>query len=88
MNSSKWIKYSWRSFPAKQQPHWPDTGELKATLKNLIQLPPLVFTAERLALKQELADAVNGKAFILQCGDCSEDFSRCTGPATNIKGRL
>jgi 3-deoxy-7-phosphoheptulonate synthase len=63
-----------------QQPNWPDAGVLDSTLKTLSQLPPLVFAGESRALKQELADAVQGRAFILQCGDCSEDFSRCTGP--------
>ena len=75
-----WTKFSWRKFPAMQQPQWPDAGTLDTTLKTLTQLPPLVFAGESLALKKELADAVKGKAFVLQCGDCSEDFSRCTGP--------
>jgi 3-deoxy-7-phosphoheptulonate synthase len=75
-----WTKYSWRTFSATQQPCWPDVDQIGATINALTQLPPLVFAGESLALKRELADAVKGQAFILQCGDCSEDFSRCTGP--------
>ena len=86
MNNSNWTKYSWRSFTAAQQPRWPDAGVCDDTLKSLAQLPPLVFAGESLTLKHQLAEAVEGKAFVLQCGDCAEDFSRCTG--TDIRDLL
>lgn len=76
----KWKKGSWRSFPALQQPVWPAGPEFDHTLKTLAHLPPLVFAGECLTLKEQLALAAEGKAFVLQCGDCAEDFSRCTGP--------
>lgn len=79
MKTPGWTKYSWRSFPAMQQPRWPDAGVCEEVLKSLAQLPPLVFAGECLTLRQQLAEAVDGKAFVLQCGDCAEDFSRCTG---------
>ncbi|HJV34462.1 3-deoxy-7-phosphoheptulonate synthase class II, partial [Geomonas sp.] len=78
--NSKWTKNSWRSFPAKQQPVWPAGPALEESLKTLSQLPPLVFAGECQTLRGQLADAVEGNAFVLQCGDCAEDFSRCTGP--------
>lgn len=81
MNASVWTKSSWRSFPARQQPTWPDDRTRDETLRSLSQLPPLVFAGESLALKEQLAEAVAGKAFVLHCGDCAEDFSRCTGQA-------
>ena len=62
-----------------QQPRWPDSGACEDTINSLAQLPPLVFAGESLTLKQQLADAVEGKAFVLHCGDCAEDFARCTG---------
>lgn len=80
MQSRKWSKTSWRSFPAMQQPVWPRGGALEDALKTLSQLPPLVFAGECETLKGQLAEAVEGRAFVLQCGDCAEDFSRCTGP--------
>ncbi|GAB4340050.1 MAG: 3-deoxy-7-phosphoheptulonate synthase class II [Desulfobulbaceae bacterium] len=49
-------------------------------LENLATLPPLVFAGEIRALKQQLAKAVTGDAFLLQGGDCSEEFSSCTAP--------
>jgi 3-deoxy-7-phosphoheptulonate synthase len=76
----KWTKYSWHAFPAQQQPLWPDTCVFEDTLKKLSHLPALVFAGESRALKQQLAEAFEGKAFVLQAGECSEDFSRCHGP--------
>jgi 3-deoxy-7-phosphoheptulonate synthase len=80
MKNSEWTKLSWRSFPVRQQPHWPDAGVCEDTLKKLATLPALVFAGESRMLKQQLAEVMDGKAFVLQAGDCSEDFSRCNGP--------
>jgi 3-deoxy-7-phosphoheptulonate synthase len=81
MHAPEWTKSSWRSFPARQQPTWPDDSIRDDTLRALSQLPPLVFAGESLTLKEQLAEAVAGRAFVLHCGDCAEDFSRCTGQA-------
>jgi 3-deoxy-7-phosphoheptulonate synthase len=81
MNDSAWTKSGWRSFPAEQQPGWPADSAYAETVQSLSQLPPLVFAGEARTLREQLAEAVEGKAFVLQCGDCSEDFSSCTGPA-------
>jgi len=80
MPTPPWKKSSWHSFPALQQPNWPEGPARDESLKTLSQLPPLVFAGECQTLKEQLAEVVEGKAFVLQCGDCSEDFSRCTGP--------
>jgi 3-deoxy-7-phosphoheptulonate synthase len=79
-SKSEWTKFTWRSFPIRQQPVWPDKGVCDDTLKKLSGLPALVFAGETRMLKQDLAEALEGKAFILQAGDCAEDFSRCNGP--------
>jgi 3-deoxy-7-phosphoheptulonate synthase len=75
-----WTKASWRDYLALQQPQWPDQGEVEKVLANLSQLPPLVFAGEIRSLKELLAKAVTGDAFLLQGGDCSEDFSQITAP--------
>lgn len=80
MKNPEWAKSNWRSFPASQQPIWQDTSGCEDTLKKLSNLPALVFAGETRTLNQELADVQDGKAFVLQAGDCSEDFSRCNGP--------
>ncbi len=76
----EWSKSTWRSFPARQQPLWPDARDCDETLKKVSNLPALVFAGESRTLKQQLAEVLDGKAFVLQAGDCSEDFSRCNGP--------
>ncbi len=71
---------SWRSCAVLQQPSWPDAQVRDATLARLSQLPSLVFAGETRKLKTNLAQALRGEAFVLQAGDCSEEFSRCHEP--------
>ncbi len=78
--SIKWTPSGWRCLLARQQPAWPDPSLRDATLDTLSHLPALVFAGESRALKQGLAEAAEGQAFVLQAGDCAEDFSRCHGP--------
>ncbi len=75
-----WTKSSWRNFVALQQPQWPDQKEVDKVLATLSHLPPLVFAGEIRSLKSMLAKAVTGDAFLLQGGDCSEDFTQLTAP--------
>jgi len=79
-NDTSWNKSSWVNFPARQQPKWPDAEKYRAVLEQMAKLPPLVFAGEIRRLKDMLAKAVVGEAFILQGGDCAEDFSHCTAP--------
>jgi 3-deoxy-7-phosphoheptulonate synthase len=85
-SSQEWTKTSWRHYPAKQQPNWPDKQKFDQVLASIASLPPLVFAGEIRELKKLLADAVEGKAFLLQGGDCSEEFASCTAP--NIRESL
>ena len=80
ISNSEWTKSSWCSFPALQQPVWTDAGICEDTLKNPSNLPALVFAGETRMLKQQFAEVLDGKAFVLKAGDCSEDLSRCNGP--------
>lgn len=72
-----WVPGSWRSYPAMQQPNYPDAEELKGARQELSSLPPLVTSFEILALKKQIAEAQEGKRFLLQGGDCAESFSDC-----------
>lgn len=81
-----WTKSSWKEFTALQQPNWPEEAAVEKVLANLSTLPPLVFAGEIRSLKQLLAKAVTGDAFLLQGGDCSEAFSHVTAP--NIRETL
>ncbi len=83
---SKWTKTGWRSRTVLQQPNWPDQDRLEEILATISTLPPLVFAGEIRDLKEQLAQASRGEAFLLQGGDCSEEFARCT--AANIRETL
>ena len=79
MQSSSWSKSSWRGFPVEQSVAWSDHHNKEAVLERLSTLPALVFAGETRALRGKLADVCDGKRFILQCGDCAEEFHRCNG---------
>ena len=81
-----WAPSSWQKCPQAQQPVYADGGELDRALTQLSGLPPLVTSWEILALKQLLADAAEGRRFLLQGGDCAESFDDCSSPL--ISNRL
>ncbi len=69
-----------------QQPTYADAAELEAVTAELRRRPPLVFAGECDDLREKIADAAAGRAFILQGGDCAETFD--TGTAQDIRGKL
>jgi 3-deoxy-7-phosphoheptulonate synthase len=71
---------------AVQQPSWQDEGVYTASVKELSSLPPLVFAGEVDVLRERLAAAAQGKAFLLQGGDCAETFDGAT--ADKISARV
>jgi len=73
--SNNWSPNTWRDKPIIQVPQYPDPSSLKSTEERLASFPPLVFAGEARALKQDLADVAEGKAFLLQGGDCAESFA-------------
>lgn len=77
---------SWRSLPIKQQPTWPDPEAVAAVSDEIASLPPLVFAGEVDILRQRLARAAAGGAFLLQGGDCAETFAGAT--AEKIRNRI
>ncbi|MEQ5775241.1 MULTISPECIES: class II 3-deoxy-7-phosphoheptulonate synthase [unclassified Thalassospira] len=72
--SKSWSTDSWRNLPVKQIPTYPDAQALKAVEQELGSYPPLVFAGEARALKEKLGAVAEGKAFLLQGGDCAESF--------------
>ena len=73
--AKKWTPNSWRSEPIIQVPDYPDQEALKVVEERLASYPPLVFAGEARDLKKHLADVAEGKAFLLQGGDCAESFA-------------
>jgi 3-deoxy-7-phosphoheptulonate synthase len=84
--SESWAPSSWRERPAAQQPTWPDDVALDHALKHLGTLPPLVFAGEARALTEQLAQVAEGRAFLLQAGDCAESFEAFS--ADSIRDKL
>jgi 3-deoxy-7-phosphoheptulonate synthase len=75
--ASGWTPDSWQSKPAVQQPEYPERAALAAALEELSRLPPLVTSWEVNRLRAELAEAQEGRYFVLQGGDCAESFADC-----------
>ncbi len=78
-----WSPNSWRDFPIVQQPSYPDEQKLSEIESQLNSAPPLVFAEETRSLFKHLANVCEGKAFLLQGGDCAESFSEFN--ATSIR---
>jgi 3-deoxy-7-phosphoheptulonate synthase len=70
-----WSPSSWRGRPIRQVPEYPDPAALAAVETRLKTYPPLVFAGEARNLTAGLADVAEGKAFLLQGGDCAESFA-------------
>src|ERR1022692_524900 len=84
--TTPWSAASWRQFAAAQQPEWPDAEALKQAEAQLATLPPLIFAGEARRLTSQLADVANGRAFLLQAGDCAESFAEFS--ADSIRDKL
>ncbi len=76
--ATDWHPESWREFPVWQMPEYADQALLESTYKTMQSLPPLVTSWEVESLRSKLALAAQGKAFVLQGGDCAETFDTCT----------
>ena len=81
-----WAPASGARVRCTQLPVYPDAAALASALQELHALPPLVTSWEILALKQQLAEAQEGRRFLLQGGDCAESFADCNSAV--ISNRL
>ena len=73
--AASWTPGSWRLRPAAQMPDYPDVERLRAVEHRLAAAPPLVFAGEVATLRKHLAEVAEGRAFLLQGGDCAESFA-------------
>ncbi|MEM7477348.1 MAG: 3-deoxy-7-phosphoheptulonate synthase, partial [Planctomycetota bacterium] len=88
MLTNPWTVESWKTYPAQQQPKYEseDQAELQNVLAELSQLPPVVTSWEVDRLRNQVAIAQAGNAWILQGGDCAESFAECH--ASHIASKL
>src|SRR5262245_53774161 len=75
--TTPWHPASWQSRPAQQQPTYTDSAAVQSVISELSRLPPIVVSWEVEALRERLAHAQRGQAFLLQGGDCAETFIDC-----------
>ncbi len=72
-----WHPAGWQARPAQQQPKYADPASLERVVAELSRLPPIVVSWEIDALRERLARAQRGQAFLLQGGDCAETYADC-----------
>jgi len=75
--SADWSPTSWTQHPAEQQPAYRDAAALERVVAELGRLPPTVVSWEIDDLRRQVADAQQGRRFLLQGGDCAETFADC-----------
>lgn len=72
-----WHIDSWKDRPHAQEIAYDDADSVQSVVSKLRQLPPLVTSWEVERLKQHIAEAQEGKRFLLQGGDCAETLADC-----------
>jgi 3-deoxy-7-phosphoheptulonate synthase len=85
-SKKEWTPSTWRSHPILQSPTWPDLEHLERVEAELGTKPPLVFAGEARRLLDQLTMVTDGRAFLLQAGDCAESFQE--GSANAIRDKL
>ncbi len=75
--TTPWNPAAWQTKPAQQQPKYADQAALEHVVAQLARLPPIVVSWEIEALRERLAAAQRGQAFLLQGGDCAETYADC-----------
>lgn len=81
-----WVPASWRQHTVVQLPTYADETALREVEQRLATLPPLVFAGEARTLRNQLGEVAEGRAFLLQGGDCAESFAEFN--TTNIRDTL
>jgi len=74
---NSWHPASWQSRKAQQQPCYDDPVALEKVVSDLARLPPVVVSWEIDKLRDRLATVQRGEGFLLQGGDCAENYADC-----------
>ncbi|WP_269770169.1 3-deoxy-7-phosphoheptulonate synthase class II [Cystobacter fuscus] len=82
-----WTPRSWRDRPLKHMPtDYPNPRALARVEEEMSRLPSLVSPEETRRLRDALGQVAEGKAILLQGGDCAESFKEFS--PDNIRGTL
>jgi len=85
---AEWSPSSWQQKRADQQPNYPDAKAVARVVEAIARLPPLVTSWEVEKLREHMARAARGEAFVLQGGDCAESFDACDSDAIAAKLKI
>lgn len=88
LKPKSWRPASWKQYQARQQPRYEDEEALHQVCTQIAKLPPLVTSWEIEGLKEQLAEASEGRRFLLQGGDCSENFEECNSAIIAAKLKI
>jgi 3-deoxy-7-phosphoheptulonate synthase len=83
-----WTPDSWKSKVDTQAIAYDDVSALDAAYERLKELPPLVTSWEIARLKELVADAQQGRRFLLQGGDCAETLADCRSSVVTSKLKI
>jgi 3-deoxy-7-phosphoheptulonate synthase len=83
-----WKYRDWRRRPTLQQPPWPDPLLLGRVATWLSARPRLVQASEVSTLREALAAAASGHAFVIQAGDCAESLEAPVGATAKMSVEL
>ncbi len=83
-----WSPESWKTRPLAHAIAYPDSGEVSRAEQTLRALPPLVTSWEIERLRDLIAEAQQGKRFLLQGGDCAEMFAECRAETITNKLKI
>ena len=83
-----WTPDSWKSKVDAQAVPYPDAAAVESVCARLRQLPPLVTSWEIERLKALLAEAQQGRRFLVQGGDCAETLADCRSPVIANKLKI
>jgi 3-deoxy-7-phosphoheptulonate synthase len=88
VDKTAWHPATWQRLDAAQQPSYPDQAALERAVAELSRLPPIVTSWEIDGLRELIAKAQSGEAFVLQGGDCAESFDDCTSDSIVAKLKI
>ena len=84
--NNNWNVNSWKNYKLLQQPTWPDEKKYNSVIKILHEYPSLIFPDQINQLKYRLTQVQEGKAFLIQGGECAESFKEFS--EESIKNKL
>ena len=83
-----WSPDSWKARVSAQQVVYKDRAAVERAVAKLREFPPLVTSGEIEHLRVLIADAQEGRRFLLQGGDCAESLTQCTGDAITAQLKI